>query len=66
MRYLLLLEILIFYRYSKISLNHNVKEYKSKEQCFASIVGFSNEIPFVIRDSKEFGFVIRDSNILSL
>jgi hypothetical protein len=41
-----------------------VKEYKSKEQCFASIVWFSNEIPFVTRDSKELGFVIRDSNIL--
>ena len=64
MRYLLWLEILIFYSNSKSSLYHNVKEYKSKEQCFASIVGFSNEIPFVIRDSKELGFVIRDSNIL--
>ena len=64
MRYLLLLEILIFYSYSKSSLNHNVKEYKSKEQCFASIVGSPNEIPLDIRDSKELGFVIRDSNIL--
>ena len=51
MKCLMLLEIIIFYNYSKISLNHNVREYKSREQCFTSIVGFSNEMPYVIRDS---------------
>jgi hypothetical protein len=64
MKCLMLLEIIIFYNYSKISLNHNVREYKSREQCFTSIVGFSNEMPYVIRDSNEMPYVIRDSNIL--
>ena len=64
MKYLLLLATPIFYSHSKISLNHNVKEYKSREQCLASLIRFSNEIPFVIRDSIGLGYVIRDSNIL--